>query len=283
MSETLFKRATNYGKHVQWVINAYDSEGLGFVHGFQKDSIQNAVGARKNQHSFTGWKCLIDIVNTPKGAFVIVEDYGTVGLTGHNYSIHELDEMTSNDKEIDAEERLARISVDNSSGGDTTSAGLFGVGKTLYAAASKKYWNYFESITEAEGYRCNMNKNNEMLERALEGDDGRAYIRSNTGLEPINHVGTRFIIVDPDQELVDAIRNGALLSYAEETWWRIIKKIESPEDGIFVGGKRACVPAAYAFSENKEIDKKDSYYTNTPRLVDENYTYRYKRMGFFID
>ena len=283
MAEKLFKRATNYGKHVQWVINTYDSEGLGFIHGFQKDAIQNAVGARKNKHSFNGWKCMIEVKTTPKGTFVIVEDYGTVGLTGPNFTIHELDEMTSNDTPIPADYRLARISVDNSSGGDATSAGLFGVGKTLYAAASKSYWNFFESISEVEGYRCNMNKNNEMLEKALEGDEGRDYIRENTGLEPIDHVGTRFIVVNPDPDLIAAIESGELLGNAEETWWRIIKRIENPEDGIFIGGKRATVPEQYNFSESNEISTKDCFFAKNPMQADEAYSYRSKKIGFFIN
>ena len=283
MTEKLFKRASNYAKHVQWVINTYDSEGLGFIHGFQKDAIQNAVGARRNKHSFDGWRCEIDVKRTDKGTFVVVEDYGTVGLTGPNFTIHELDEMTSDENtSIPAEYRLARISVDNSSGGDGTSAGLFGVGKTLYAAASKEYWNYFESISEAEGYRCNMNKNNEMLEKALEGEEGKAYIRTNTGLEPINHVGTRFIVVNPDPELIAAIESGELRADAEETWWRIIKRFNSQEDGIFIGGQRAMVPESYDFNEREEISTKDSFFTKSPMVADEQYSYRSKKIGFFI-
>ncbi len=281
MEDQLYKRATNYGKHVQWVINTYDSEGKGFVHGFQKDAIQNAVGARKNARSFEGWKCVIDVKTTQKGTFIIVEDYGTVGLTGINYTIQELDRMTSEGQDIPAAQRLARISVDNSSGGDSNSAGLFGVGKTLYAAASKSYWNYFESIAEVENYRCNMNKNNEMLGKALEGEEGKNYIRENTGLEPIDHVGTRFIVVNPDPELIKAIQDGTLLANAEETWWRIIKKIQSTEDGIFIGGKRATIPPAYDFDETREISKKDCFFSKQPMTTEEGY--RCKKVGFFIN
>ena len=285
MDQKLFKRAQNYSKHVQWVIKTYeDSIDAGFIHGFQKDSIQNAAGARKNQHSFSGWKCIIDVRKTSKGTFVIVEDFGTVGLTGKNYSIEELDEMTSTkDATIPPDQRLARISVDNSSGGDTTSAGLYGVGKTLYVAASKSYWNYFESITENEGYRCNMNKNNEMLERALEGEAGKTFIQDNTGLEPIDHVGTRFIIVDPNPELIQAIEDGTLLSYVEETWWRIIKRITNTEDGIFVGGKRASVPAVYNFPEDKELLVKDSFFTKEIMKDEDDSSLKSKKIGFFIN
>lgn len=283
MSQETYQRATNYAKHVQWVIKTYD-DAMGFVHGFQKDAIQNAVGARKNSRSFNGWKCVIDIVRTPKGTFLIVEDFGTVGLTGPNYTIRELDELTSTDTQIPADHRLARISVDNSSGGDSTSAGLFGVGKTLYAAASKDFFNYFESITENEGYRCNMNQNNRMWGKALEGQEGKNKIFEETGLEPIDHIGTRFIIVNPKDEIIEAIEgtDHSLLRYAEETWWRTIVKIPNINDGIFIGGKRAEVPSQYVFDEGGELNVKDSFFSNTPAAADETGQYRYKRIGFFI-
>lgn len=283
MEKELVGRTSNYRKHVEWVINTYESEGMGFVHGFQKDAIQNAVGARKRTSSFDGWKCVIDVKDTSKGRFVIVEDFGTVGLTGENYPFEKLKEFTDNNIEIPANQRLARISVDNSSGGDSTSAGLFGVGKTLYVAASNDCRVYFDSITENEGYRCNVNDNNNMIPQALEGEEAKNYIREKSGLAPIDHVGTRFIIANPIPELVDAIFSGKLLANVEETWWRIIKRMPSVECGIFIGGTRASVPDAYDFDESKDFCEKDSYFSKSPMLADPSSPdYRSKKFGFFI-
>ncbi len=37
----------NYKNNVNWILGAYTDAGVSFPNGFQKDAIQNAVGARK--------------------------------------------------------------------------------------------------------------------------------------------------------------------------------------------------------------------------------------------
>ena len=37
----------NYKNNVEWILGAYEDAGVTFPNGFQKDAIQNAVGARK--------------------------------------------------------------------------------------------------------------------------------------------------------------------------------------------------------------------------------------------
>ena len=37
----------NYRNSVDWILGAYTDAGVSFPDGFQKDAIQNAVGARK--------------------------------------------------------------------------------------------------------------------------------------------------------------------------------------------------------------------------------------------
>lgn len=282
MEEKLFKRASNYGARVDWVLKAYDAQ-RGLVHGFQKDVIQNAIGARISNSNYDGWKCSIYIFRNSIGTFCVVEDFGTVGLTGENFSVDELEKMTRNKETIDPYQRLARISVDNSSGGDPTSPGLYGVGKTLYVAASNNNCNYFDSLAIKEGYRCNVNDANEMLYKAKEGDDAKEYIKEHTGLEPINHVGTRFIITNPKSDIIDAIEgpNHEMLLDAEETWWRAIVRMQDQNQGIFIGGIRAQTPDCYRFDESKEFDVKDAFFTKTPKPIDDGL--RYKKIGFFIN
>ncbi len=272
-------RVRDYESHVNWVLNEYNEKG--FVHGFQKDAIQNAVGAAIDSSGFRNWRCEISIVNTSKGTFLIVEDFGTKGLTGHNYDQTTLEEKTAKHEQFPAEERLARISCDNVSGGDSNSPGLFGVGKTLYVAASKCYTNFFDSITENEGYRCNCNEKDMMLAMALEEDQGKDWIYAETGLEPISHIGTRFIIKDPKEEIIQGIlgEDEEMLHAASETWWRIIRRM-NPEDGIFINGKRAEVPEAYQHSEDEDVNERDSFFTQVPVTMGENH--RYKKMGFYI-
>lgn len=275
------RRAQNYGSHVQWIIGNYNQGAAkGFVHGFQKDAIQNAVGARKRD-DYRGWKVCIDVVNTEHGTFVVVEDFGTVGLTGHNFPLAVLTEKTRANEQFPAEERLARISCDNVSGGDPRSPGLYGVGKTLYVGASRRLMNYFESRTEEEGYRCNFNDNDEMNEVALEGAEGEEWFKAQTGLDPIDHIGTRFVVVDPKEEIVEGILGEAkeMLHDAEETWWRVIRLL-NPDEGIFINGERAEVPAIYVRSEDQDYSYKDHYFSNVPTSVEPGY--RFKRIGFYI-
>lgn len=274
-------RVSNYAGHVKWIADQYEENSGGLAHGFQKEAIQNSTGARISS-SFANWRCEISIVNNEKGQFLIVEDFGTTGLTGHNYSSEELEEMVRN-KELDnkPEERLARLSCDNVSGGDAFSAGLFGVGKTMYIAASKAMTYCFESISVPEGYRCNINEVDKMFPKALEGEEAKEYIKERTGLEPITHTGTRFIILDPDEKIVDAIlgEEQHLMKYIEETWWRVIRRLP-PESGIFLQGKKAGIPAEYTFDEKDNLFEKDSYFNREPIQIEPGY--RLKKFGFFI-
>lgn len=67
----------NYKKNVDWIIGAYEDSGITFPDGFQKDAIQNSVGAR-NTHKWKNWVCDISYIENEYGKFVVVEDSGTV-------------------------------------------------------------------------------------------------------------------------------------------------------------------------------------------------------------
>lgn len=85
----------NYKNNVDWILGAYTDAGVTFPNGFQKDAIQNAVGARKT-NKWKNWRCDISLVKTEKGKYVIVEDFGTVGLTGKIIPISEINELMAN-------------------------------------------------------------------------------------------------------------------------------------------------------------------------------------------
>lgn len=44
----------NYRNNVDWILGAYTDAGVSFPNGFQKDAIQNAVGAKKQINGKTG-------------------------------------------------------------------------------------------------------------------------------------------------------------------------------------------------------------------------------------
>ena len=74
----------NYRNNVDWILGAYTDAGVTFPNGFQKDAIQNAVGARKT-NKWKNWRCDISLIENAHGKYVVVEDSGTVGLTGANF------------------------------------------------------------------------------------------------------------------------------------------------------------------------------------------------------
>lgn len=147
----------NYKNNVDWILGAYTDAGVTFPNGFQKDAIQNAVGARKTD-KWKNWSCDISFVENEHGRFVIVEDCGTVGLTGKNTPSEEINEMMAQGKTLPSTERLSRFTSMFNSGGNTTGGGLFGAGKSVYSVASSTYTYYFDSLREDGKYVANINK-----------------------------------------------------------------------------------------------------------------------------
>ncbi len=230
----------NYRNNVDWILGAYTDADVSFPNGFQKDAIQNAVGARKT-NKWKGWKCDISFIENSHGKFVIVEDSGTVGLTGSNTPAEEINEMMARGEKLSADERLSRFTSMFNSGDNTTGGGLFGAGKSVYSVASENYTYYFDSFREDGKYVANLNKSGQVESVAFEGDAAKKFVFDNTGLEEKKTVGTRVIIENPKQELVDSIISGEIIPYIQESWWLIIQRF--PEDSaISVNGIPVSIP-----------------------------------------
>lgn len=230
----------NYKNNVDWILGAYTDAGVSFPNGFQKDAIQNAVGARKT-NKWKGWKCDISFIENDHGRFVVVEDSGTTGLTGRNIPADEVNKMMAEGKVLPSEERLARFTSMFNSGGNKTGGGLYGAGKSVYSVASEAYVYYFDSLREDNKYVANVNDCGQVMETALEDDAARAFILEKTGLPTKTTYGTRVIIASPKTELSDAIQNGDIIPLIQESWWLIIQRL--PEDAaITVGGVPVLVP-----------------------------------------
>lgn len=229
----------NYKNNVDWILGAYTDAGVEFSDGFQKDAIQNAVGARKNK-KWAGWKCDISFIRNNKGSFVVVEDSGTYGLTGDNTPADEINKMMSNKVEIPASERLSRFTSMFNSGGNT-GPGLFGAGKSVYSVASKTYTYYFDSLREDGKYVSNVNKSGQVYPIAFEDLKAKEFIFNSTGFPEKKTVGTRIIIEDPKDELINSIIDGEIINYIQESWWLIIQRL--PDDAsISVNGNTVTVP-----------------------------------------
>lgn len=217
----LVGRNTLVVKAVDEFVKGYEARpAKGLIHGFQKDCIQNSWGARATKKG-QNWKFEIRIVNNEKGKFLVVEDFGNLGLTGTNYSQDEISDLN----ELGENERLARFSAMNYSGDVTTGAGNFGRGKRMYQAASKDYMYYFDSATVDGKYYANVVTNKDKTyPRALEGTSAKEFIYQQTGFDEKKGTGTRVIIVNPKDEILDGIIDKSILSAINETWWPIILK-----------------------------------------------------------
>lgn len=247
----------NFKKNVEWIMGAYTDSGVTFPNGFQKDAIQNATGAKKNS-KWKNWHCDISLITNAHGSYVVVEDSGTVGLTGRNIPASEIYEMMANDVELSSEERLARFTSMFNSGGNS-GPGLYGAGKSVYSVASESYTYYFDSLRDDGMYVANANIGGQVEELAYEGDDAKEFIFNSTGLAEKKTVGTRVIIESPKEELIESITNGEIVPFIQESWWIIIQRL--PEDSsISVNGVPVTVPEDIKNGTNSfELQNPETY------------------------
>lgn len=255
---TLTSIPQNYRNNVDWILGAYTDAGVTFPNGFQKDAIQNAVGARPTKN-WKNWRCDISLIENDRGRYVVVEDCGTVGLTGNNTPAEQINELMAEGKVLPPEERLSRFTSMFNSGGNTTGGGLFGAGKSVYSVASKTYTYYYDSLREDGVYVSNVNKGGQVNSTAYEGEEAKKYIKENTGLDDKKTVGTRIIIEDPKDELVESITSGDIVPLIQESWWLIIERL--PEgSAITVNNIPISVPASIKDTQRAyELQKPESY------------------------
>lgn len=261
----------NYRNNVDWILGAYTDAGVTFPNGFQKDAIQNAVGARPTKN-WKNWRCDISLIENDRGRYVVVEDSGTVGLTGNNTPAEQINKLMAEGEVLPPEERLSRFTSMFNSGGNTTGGGLFGAGKSVYSVASKTYTYYYDSLREDGVYVSNVNKGGQVNSIAYEGSEAKKYIKENTGLEEKKTVGTRIIIEDPKDELVESITNGEIVPLIQESWWLIIERL--PEgSAITVNNIPVSVPANIKDTRRAyELQKPESY----------SHGYKVKHFGLYV-
>lgn len=268
---TLMPIPQNFRNNVDWILGAYTDADVTFPNGFQKDAIQNAVGARKH-NNWTKWSCDISLVKNSLGDFVVVEDCGTVGLIGKNTPGSKVNEMMARGEKLPSSERLSRFTSMFNSGGNTTGSGLFGAGKSVYSVASKDYIYYFDSLREDGKYVANVNDNGQVYPVAFEDDEAKRFILDKTGLCEKKTIGTRIIIKSPKDELLSSIVSGEIIPFIQESWWRIIERL-GKDAHISVNGEAVLVP--------QDI-KKGSYAFDLPSPETYISFYKVKHFGFYV-
>ncbi|MFJ7678632.1 hypothetical protein ACIQXQ_11390 [Peribacillus sp. NPDC097198] len=238
----------NWKSNIAQVVKGYETEpAKGLIHGLQKDFVQNSWGQRVDLVRGKGWGMQFKVINNLTGQFLTIHDFGTHGLTGANLTMDDISNLTDN---LDPSYRLARFSAMNYSGGNE-GAGLFGRGKLIFSAASKRNYYIYESLSK-DGYRVNFKilegNTLNLAPKAYEGENAKRFLKKETGLKPIKKNGTRIIIIDPIDKLVDAINSGLFMKHIEETWWPIIGKYQAKIEVIDSASKnkKAKVPQEYS-------------------------------------
>ena len=271
MNSDLTSIPQNYRGNVDWVIQAYSDADVSFSNGFQKDAIQNSVGAKRHG-KWKNWHCDISVIRNSKGTFVVVEDSGTVGLTGRNISSDEINEMMGKNIKLPGEERLARFtSMYNS--GDQDGPGLYGAGKSVFSVASKDYTYVFDSLRDDNKYVANINQSGRVHPFAYEDDEAEQFILEETGFPRKTTCGTRVIIKNPKDELIESIEKGSIIPNIQEAWWRIISRFDDT-CSITVNGTIVEVP------DNIKKGATHFYELPSPYLCSPER--RIKNFGFYL-
>ena len=231
----------------------YKDLGKGLAHGFQKDAIQNGVGARVNKSMkkacLNGWAFNFELIEINGKKSITFWDEGTTGLIGRILSLEEI-EIASAAGELgssNSDEKLSRFFSRFESGGNL-GAGMFGRGKLIFSAASKDKSLLVDSLRTDKKYVASDRKiygtTLSQLKKPKEDEDAKSFIleQSLEALEPLTSPGTRITVLNIKEDLLkafelsfeDSNNEESLYHMISETWWEIIKlgaKINLIRDG----------------------------------------------------
>lgn len=222
-AETSYERATNYIQLAKNYVDSYPSSS----HGVQKDAVQNGWDVKiEDTKKFIqeNWKLEFELIKVKdRIPALAMRDYGTWGMTGN---------LTAKDvkssKALPPEERWARW---ESLAFGKESSGLLGArgqGKLVFLNASKIHSIFYDSLRADGSYRFGGTtaKENGCPINHLDGRIAKERIRKTLGLGSIQTQGTRVIIMDPIDELVESIKSGEFLSFIQESFWPIFFKYQ---------------------------------------------------------
>lgn len=218
------------------VRNTRDTYPYGVPHGVQKDAIQNGMDARVGGQRL---KFTFELIRNEKGRFLTMSDENTIGLTGPVLRDQDYAE------ELPEDARWARFESLGFMNPNPAALGARGQGKLIFLAGSKEQRMIYETLradgiyrvggTEARRTGCPVFPGPK--EEPWEGERGKEILESETGLAPLTRQGTRIIIVDPTDEVVESIRDGSFIKAIEETWFRSIGKNQA-KIAVMADGQR---------------------------------------------
>jgi len=182
-------------------------------------------------------------------------DYGTCGLTG-NMTSDDLKSSAVSADDLPKHERWARWESFGFSKGE--GLGARGQGKMIFMLASKDHTIYYDSLRSDGSYKFGGSVATETgcPIGHYDGEEAKQIIKSELGLEPLSHQGTRVIIMNPVAEIVEDLQSDNFLRFIEETWWPNIFKFGA-EITVKYDGKvtRAEVPKVFPITKQTPEDK----------------------------
>jgi hypothetical protein len=235
-------RPANYIQICDSIAHTYPD---GVAHGVQKDAVQNGMDA------ISGSGPLIfrfDLFENEKGRFLSMSDYNTTGLTGRVLLRPE-----EYQEELPEEDRWARFESFAFTKADPDARGARGQGKFIFLAASKHYTMLYETLLADDTYRLGVTKATviDCPMKHWEGAEARTVLLKLTGLRPRTDVGTRIIITDPVDLVIDEICSGNFLQAIEETWFRsIVKGLARISVNVYGQENEARLPIPYPIPDN---------------------------------
>lgn len=238
----------NWKQQIQNLLHSYkevyDLPGVNkdtaIAHAVQKDAIQNSMDAYDPRNP-DKWTVIFELNPRHRPPFVTITDTGTYGLTGRA----DLDpnELSRLKYEEYLNERWRRFEALGYANPDPRARGARGQGKFIFIGASKRKEIVYETLRADGVYRVGhwiTERGSKPLITPLEGRQAKEYIRKIVSVQPLNQVGTRIIILDPIEELVEAffpLIKCDLIRYISETWWE--KLLEGWEIYVKVTGHNA--------------------------------------------
>jgi hypothetical protein len=210
----------NWPEDVRAIVDGYRAYTT-ISHAVQKDAIQNGWSARQNKKG-TGWEYTFELLEAKGRKFLIMVDSGTTGLTGRVLTPEEYDQ------DLPGDERWGRFEgVAFTQPRAERTLGSRGRGKFIFVGASKEMTILYDTLREDGSYRFGFRTviRTESPVMAYDDEEGKEKLREMTedSIQPLLCVGTRVIIVEPLDEIINDIKSGKFLRYIGETWWEVIR------------------------------------------------------------
>ena len=256
-----------------------DYEGFATItHGVQKDAIQNGWDARVEKKKGGNWGMRFSLQNNGTGTNIVVfTDWGTTGLTGRVLTGEDLN------KDLPIEERWGRFeNLAFTKDPAEEALGARGQGKFIFLAASKTKRIVYDTLREDGVYRLGaryFKGITNIMSHHWEGKEAKDALEQYApSLKPLTKIGTRVIIDDPINELVEAFLNKSFHGMISETWWEIITKFGA-KIIVNMNGIDEEISAPEEYAEKDKLSKDfQAYEAENFNIKIQNKDYRVKKL-----